>query len=181
MPAILFFTDPVRTPEPEAAAARLPRGAAVVFRAFGAPDALARARRLRALTGRLGLKLLIGADWKLAGAVRADGVHLPQSLGRNARRLKAAHPAWIVTVAAHGLAAARRGARGGADAVVVSTVFESASASAGRPMGALRLAMLVRAVGAPVYALGGVDDKSARRLLACGVAGIAAVSGLART
>jgi thiamine-phosphate pyrophosphorylase len=55
LPPLLFFTDPARTPDPEAAARRLPKGAAVVFRAFGAPDAEARARRLRALCRARGL------------------------------------------------------------------------------------------------------------------------------
>ena len=49
LPSLLFFTDPVRTPDPEAVARRLPRGAAVVFRAFGAADAEARGRRLAAV------------------------------------------------------------------------------------------------------------------------------------
>jgi len=181
LPAILFFTDPVRTPDPEAAAARLPPGSGVVLRAFGAADAPMRALRLRAVTRRRRLKLLIGADAALARATGADGVHLPQRLAGQAKRLKAAHPRWIVTVAAHGLTAARRGIAGGADAVVVSTAFASASPSAGRPLGPVRLAALARKVPGPVYALGGVNNKNARRLLASGVVGVAAVEGLART
>ncbi|MFI4950160.1 MAG: hypothetical protein ACHP7A_03885, partial [Caulobacterales bacterium] len=46
--------DPVRTPEPEALAERLPRGAAVVYRAFGAEDAEARGARLMAIARRRG-------------------------------------------------------------------------------------------------------------------------------
>jgi len=58
---------------------------------------------------------------------------------------------------------------------VVSTVFESRSASAGRPLGPVRLALLVRAVGGPVYGLGGIDNKKARRLIDAGLVGLAAV------
>jgi len=39
LPALLAFTDPVRTPDPAALATSLPRGAGLVFRAFGAADA----------------------------------------------------------------------------------------------------------------------------------------------
>jgi thiamine-phosphate pyrophosphorylase len=179
LPALLFFTDPARTPDIERLARRLPRGTAIVFRAFGAPDALERARRLKAIARENRLKLLIGADAALTAAVGADGVHLPQRAAHQARRLKSAHLRWIVTVAAHDLAAARR-ARG-ADAVVISAVFPSASASAGAPLGVLRLARMVRQAGRPGYALGGIRHENARRLLASGVAGIAAVDGLART
>ncbi|HEX5379266.1 MAG TPA: thiamine phosphate synthase [Phenylobacterium sp.] len=165
-----MFTDPARTPDVEALARRLPRGAALVYRAFGAPDAEATARRLRAIARRRGLKLLIGADAGLAARIGADGVHLPERLAHQAPRL--ARRGWLVTAAAHSVRAAR--ARG-VDAVVVSAVFPSASASAGRPLGPVKLASVVRAAGRPVYALGGVTDKTARRLLPTGVIGVAGV------
>lgn len=177
LPALLFFTDPVRTPDPEAIAARLPAGSAIVFRHFGAPDGEARARRLLAIARQRKLKLLIGADAALAAKVGAHGVHLPERQAHRARPLKRAHPGWIVTSAAHDLTAARRGA---ADAVVVSVAFPSKSPSAAgvRALGPVRLAALVRAAGRPAYALGGVDNKTARRLIDAGLIGLAAVDGL---
>ena len=156
-------------------AERLPRGAAIVYRAFGAADAPARRARLASIARRRGLILLIGADAGLAAALGADGVHLPERLAHRARRLKAAHPGWIVTAAAHSTRAARAALAAGVDAAVVSTVFESRSASAGRPLGPVRLALLVRAVGGPVYGLGGIDNKKARRLIDAGLVGLAAV------
>ena len=178
LPTLLFFTDPVRSPDPEAIAARLPKGAAVVFRTFGAPDAIERGARLKAIARRRGLILLIGQDAVLAARLGADGVHLPERLAWRARRLKAAHPRWIITAAAHSAVAARRALDAGADAAVVSTVFASRSASAGRPMGAVRLALLVRRVNGPVYGLGGIDNKKARLLKDTGLVGLAAVDGL---
>ena len=175
MPVLLFFTDPARTPDPEAIARRLPRGAAIVFRAFGAADAEARGARLAAIARARGLKLLIGADARLAARLGADGVHLPQRLAHRARRLKAAHPGWIVTAAAHSSLAARRALATGADAVVVSTALASASPSAGTPLGPVRLAILARHAGGPIYALGGITDKTARRLRDADLIGLAAV------
>lgn len=176
LPALLAFTDPARTPDPVALAAALPGGVGLVLRLFGAADAAAQARAVRrASPGRL---LLIGADARLAAQVGADGVHLPQRLTHRAAALKRAHPRWIVTAAAHDLASARRAAACGADAVVVSVVFPSRSASAGRAMGAVRFAALTRRVAAPVYALGGVNAHNVRRLLGSRAIGIAAVDGL---
>ncbi|WP_430422564.1 thiamine phosphate synthase [Phenylobacterium sp.] len=173
----MFFTDPVRTPDPEAIAARLPAGSAIVYRHFGAPDAEARARRLLAIAGLRKLQLLIGADATLAARIGAHGVHLPERHAYQARRLKQIRPGWIVTSAAHSFAAARRGE---ADAVVISVVFPSRSTSAAgsRALGPVRLAALVRAAGRPAYALGGVDNKKARRLIDAGLIGLAAVDGL---
>ncbi len=155
---------------------RLPRGSAVVYRAFGAADAELRARRLLVIARARGLKLLIGADAALALKIGAHGVHLPERLASQAARLK--RQGFLVTTAAHSLRAARRAFAFGADAVVVSATFPSASASAGPPMGPVRLAILVRAAGGPVYGLGGISDKTARRLLPTGVVGIAAVEAL---
>jgi len=172
---LLFVTDPGRTPDPAAIAKRLPRGAGIVFRAFGSPDALEQARRLAKIARRRGLVLLVGADERLAARTSAHGLHLPERLTRALPRLKAGRPRWIVTAAAHSPAAVRRAARLGADAVLLSTIFESRSPSAGQPMGPVRLAAIARSAPIPVYALGGVDMKNARRLGASGVVGIAAV------
>ena len=177
LPALLAFTDPGRTPDPAALAASLPRGAALVYRPFGAPDAAATSARLAACVRSRGGKLLIGADAVLAARVGADGVHLPEQAAGQARRLKRAHPGWIVTAAAHSPRAARRARAAGADAAVVSTAFASRSPSAGAPLGAARLARIARTTGIPVYALGGVNDRTAARLKDLPLAGLAAVDG----
>ena len=142
-----------------------------MLRAFGAPDADTQARTLKQIALARGLKLLIGQDAALAGRVGADGVHLPERLAHGAAALKRARPGWIVTTAAHSL----RAARADADAVVISAAFPSRSASAGAPLGPVRLAALVRQAGRPAYALGGVNNKTARRLLDAGLIGLAAV------
>lgn len=176
MPPLLFFTDPKRTPDPAAVARRLPRGTAIVYRHFGAPDAERQARALLAIARARGLKLLIGRDAALAARIGAHGAHLPEALAWRARALKRSRPGWIVTSAAHSLSAARRAS---GDAVVVSVAFPSRSASAGPALGPVRLATLARTCGRPVYALGGIDNKTARRLLDTGLVGLAAVDGLA--
>jgi thiamine-phosphate pyrophosphorylase len=178
LPNLLFFTDPERTPDPERVAERLPVGAAVVFRAFGAPDAAARGQRLREITRRRGLSLLVGADAALARAVEADGLHLPERLASTLPHLREIHSDWLITIAAHGLEAAQAGAVAGADALVVSPVFPSRSPSAGAPLGVEGLKRIVEAVETPVYALGGVRADTVARLLDTGIVGIAAVEAL---
>jgi thiamine-phosphate pyrophosphorylase len=175
LPPLLVFTDPHRTPDPEALAAALPPGAALVYRTFGDADALERARALRDITLRRGVLLLIGADDRLADACDADGVHLPERLIHRLPRILARRPGWHVTTAAHSLAAGRRGLRLGADAVVMSTVFPSLSPSAGEPMGAAVFARRVRRLGGPVYALGGVNAQTIAELRGSGAAGVAVV------
>ncbi|HEX5775565.1 MAG TPA: thiamine phosphate synthase [Caulobacteraceae bacterium] len=175
LPPLLSFTDPDRTPDVAAVAERLPRGAGIVLRTYGDDG---QAARIAAIARRRGLILLIGADERLAASVDANGLHLPERMAAAIPAVRARHPRWLITVAAHSPRAVRNAAKLGADAVVLSTVFESASPSAGKPLGPLRLAAIARTSSIPVYALGGVDMKNARRLRATGVVGIAAVEGV---
>lgn len=179
LPALLFFTDPARVPNPEAVAETLPRGAGIVFRAYGAPDAVERGLRLRAIAHGRGLLLLVGAHPALAEAIGADGLHMPERLAAEIPRLRAEHGRWLITAAAHDTDAVRAAERAGADAVVVSPVFASNSPSAGEPLGVEGLRTLVANTALPVYALGGVRARTVAALAYSGIAGIAAVEALA--
>jgi thiamine-phosphate pyrophosphorylase len=181
LPRLFFFTDPVRTPDALKVVRRLPRGAGVVYRAFGDPAAVDKGRQLVRAARRRGLLVLAGADPALAAAIGADGVHLPERMAARAGGVRRTRPRWIVTAAAHSAAAIVAARRSGADAVFVSPVFASASPSAGRPIGALRFAALVRDAGLPVFALGGVNARTARRLAPTRAAGLAAVEALIET
>lgn len=175
---MLFVTDPARTPEPWRIAARLPAGAGVVFRAFGAADALAAARRLAGVARERGLVLLVGADEGLAEAAGAHGLHLPErDLGRGPG-LRARHPGWILTGAAHSARALAAAAAAGLDAALLSPVFASSSPSAGAPLGVEGLARLAAGAELPVYALGGITAANAARLEGSGACGVAAVDGV---
>lgn len=175
LPPLLFFTDGERTPHPWETAARLPAGAGVVFRAFGADHAAETAQRLRAVTRDRGVRLLIGADAGLAEAVGADGVHLPERAAGEAAALRRTHPDWLMTAAIHRAWADFPGA--GLDALIASPVFPTASASARPVLGLQGLARVV-ALGLPTYALGGIDAGTAGRLTDSGVCGLAAVQAV---
>lgn len=179
LPRLLFVTDPARTPDPRTVAARLPAGAGVVYRAFGAADALDYAKALKVIAVERGLVLLVGADAALALACGADGVHLPQQAVAEARALRAAHPDWILTAAAHDLDATVAAQAAGCDAALVSAVFASNSPSAGAAMGSEAFSALVAVAPLPVYALGGVNIRTAPDLVGSGAQGFAMVEGLA--
>jgi thiamine-phosphate pyrophosphorylase len=179
LPSLLFFTDPARVADPEAVAMRLPSGSGVVFRAFGAPDAVEQGQRLRAITRARGLALLVGADIALAASLQADGVHLPERLRDEAGGLRRSWPDALITVAAHGRAAVEAASVSEIDGLVVSPVFASNSPSSGTPLGLDGLKTLVRATDKPVYALGGLRPDTVDGLEKTGIVGLAAVEALA--
>ncbi len=178
LPPLLFFTDPERTPDPLSIAARLPRGAGIVFRGFGRPDAEALAEDLARLTGGAGLILLIGQDPDLAERYGAQGVHLPERALGEGPALRARHPDWILTGAAHGAGGLGAARTAGLDAAILSPVFPSLSPSAGVALGVEVFARLTSAAGLPVYALGGVTAATAPALAGSGAVGLAAIEGV---
>lgn len=177
LPPLLFFTDPARTPRPWETVARLPAGAGVVFRHFGAADAVETGQRLRAATKAAGVRLLVGLDADLAERIEADGVHLPERALSAAYALSGRRPDWLLTGTAHSLKAVKE-ARD-LDALVLSPVFPAGGASAAKTaLGIASFKALAAAAPCPVYALGGISADNAETLIgsgACGIAGVDAV------
>jgi thiamine-phosphate pyrophosphorylase len=161
LPRAWFMTDPGRTPSPESIAERLPRGFGVIYRHFGAKDRQEIGRRLARACQRRRLVLLVSADPELARAIRADGVHWPEARLTGARRRSAV---WIETASAHSRLAIARSASLGVDAVILSAVFPSKSASAGRPIGPYAFRSMTVSATVPVYALGGITSENAGRI-----------------
>lgn len=171
LPPVILMTDMVRLPDPAAAVAGLPPGAAVIVRHRDAGARQALVHELRPLCRRSGLKLLVAADAVLAAT--ADGLHLPEAMAR--RRQRRPTPGWLVTAAAHSPAALVRAAAAGADAALLSPVFATRSHPDAEALGPLRFARMVRVAPLPVYALGGVTRATLPRLSASGAAGVAGI------
>lgn len=179
LPALVLVTDDLRQPEPQSAIQALPRKSLVILRA----RAPARRAELASLLVRLaherGLKWIIADDPALAARIGADGAHFPERKMSQAARWRVRRPNWLITCAAHSLHACQRAKCAGASAVLLSPIFPTDSHPGGSCLGSLR----VRSVGLgtllPVYALGGVDAQTARRLAGANLVGIAAIGGLA--
>ena len=172
-----MMTDSDRGPDPLAAIAALPRDSAVILRHYDARDRISLARSLAVLCRRRHVRLLIGGDPRLASAVGADGLHVPEWMARRGPGAWRCwqRPDWTVTAAAHSVAGLWRAATIGADAVSLSPVFPTASHPRAGPIGALRFAAWCRLSPLPVYALGGVSAKGIRRLATSGAAGFAGI------
>ncbi len=178
LPRLWLLTDPDRLADPVAAARGLPAGSGIIYRSFGRANAEREAKALVRLAKDRGLVLLIGADARLAARAGARGVHLPERLMALAPRLRARHPDWIFTAAAHNQRALASAKALKLDGAFVSAIFPSQSPSADAPMGPVRLARLVLGAGLPVMALGGITAKTSMGLLTTGIYGLAAIEGL---
>ena len=180
LPPLILMTDTARLPDPTAIMSLLPAGTAVILRGAQTPKHRELARRLALACRRRRLRLLIAGDARLAAAIGAGGVHLPEAMATRGPGpwSRLARPDWIVTAAAHGPSALWRALRAGADAALLSPVFPTESHPGAPPLGPLRFALWCRRSPLPVYALGGIEASTARRLTASGAAGFAGTGGI---
>lgn len=159
LPETWLFTDPRMGEALWSAIPRLPRGSGIVLRHYDAMDRKAIARRAARLARRYGHMLVVAGDARLARAVGAAGVHMPDG-GRPVRD--------VITAASHYRAGLVRARRAGASLVFLSPVFPTRSHPGARILGAVRFALIARGVGITVAALGGLTPKRYARMQALG-------------
>lgn len=178
LPAIVLMTDDARDADWVAAVSALPSGSAVIVRHRNGAARAALARCLRPVCRARRVALLIAADAALAERVGADGVHVPETQAAKLPGIRARNQRWLVTCSAHDAAAVRK-ARS-ADAIFVSPVFATASHPEQRALGMTRFAALA-GLGGAIYALGGIETKTIRRLAAHRIVGIGLIGGWIRS
>lgn len=162
LPSLWLLSDARNDAALEAALHRLPRGSGFIFRHYHLPPAARRARfaALAALARRRGHAVVLAGSMAQARRWGADGAYAaperlgPGGSGNGGLRLATAH-------SLRELAAARRTR---ADAVLLSPAFPTRSHPGGEALGPLRFRLLAGRAGLPVIALGGMDERGARRL-----------------
>jgi len=177
IPRLYLLTDQIRLPDPFLLLAHLPRNCAIVVRHKNPRERAALARRLIGPARRLGLKIIIAGDLRLALRCGADGVHLSERMaGRGRLRIQGQKPGFVCTAAAHDRRALWRARQAGADAALLSPVFPTNShPHAKTVLGVIRFAVLARHSPIPVIALGGVTAHNAGRLQLGPAFGLAAI------
>jgi len=165
IPCFFLFSDSMRLPDPGPYLARLPRGAAVVLRHQDPGQLEDLARRILPRARAFGLKVLIANDVRLALKCRADGVHLSEHHARRGPlRCSVQKPGFLITAAAHSVAALNCAARAGAMAIMVSPVYATKSHPTANTLGIIRFFALARISSMPVIALGGIEGFTLSRL-----------------
>jgi thiamine-phosphate pyrophosphorylase len=127
------------------------------------------ARSLAEAVRPLGAPLFINDRFDLALAIGAAGVHLPANGLQAKPARRAVGDRLLIGASTHSVSEARMAAAGGADYVAFGPVFATPSkATYGEPLGLERLVDVVTALPIPVFAVGGVDEKTARACVGLG-------------
>ena len=181
LPPLVLFTDEERQPEPFASVALLPPGSAVLFRHYRFPARKRLALALRTFCDTRALFFIVSNDVDLALEVAADGLHLPEyrlkGPNRDIHKWRQFGEGFL-TAAIHSPKALNNALRLEVDAAFLSPVFISASYPNKRPLGLMRFIKICNSTRLPIYALGGINDTSAKRLIGSGAVGIAAVGAI---
>jgi thiamine-phosphate pyrophosphorylase len=184
-PALVLVTDSARRPEGGARIDRIVREAVLggVNIVQLREKHLSRAQLVdlgRRVRGAIGGRALffVNGDIEAAIALRADGVHLPEdgTAIPDARARVGEH--MLISRAVHGVDAAVRAEREGADLLQLGTIFETASKPGVPPLGVEGMRAVCAAVQVPVIAIGGISAANAAAVLAAGAAGVAAIGAI---
>jgi len=156
----------------------------VLLREKDLPDRelLALAQRMRDITSRHKVRLLVSGRIDIALAVGADGVHigssnLPPSVARRLIGIER-----YMAVSTHSLKEAREAQDAGADFITFGPVYHTASKEKyGPPVGIDALKEVCREIKIPVFALGGLKPDNAVEALKAGAYGVAVISAVIGT
>lgn len=156
------------------AARRLPRGAAIILRHYATAEVERRLlfRRIRSITQRRGLVLLLAGDPAMARAWGAQGHHGRASASRG--------QGWLHSAPVHDRRELDLAVRAGADVVLLSPLFPTRSHPGAAALGPARFAALARLSPLPVIALGGIHPRHANLVRRLGAQGYAAIDGLVK-
>ncbi len=134
--------------------------------------------KVRAVTARLGVPLIINNRADIALAVDADGVHVGQNdlPAEAARRIVG--PDKIIGVSAGNLSEALAAVRNGADYLGVGAMFATATKPDAGIVSFIELRRIREAVSLPVVVIGGINKKTAPLFRGTGANGLAVVSAI---
>lgn len=145
---------------------------------MGTQEFLKEAVKMRELTRKYHVPLMINDNIEIASACDADGVHVGQSDVEAGKARRLIGPDKILGVTAKTVEQAVLAEKNGADYLGVGAVFGSKTKKDAVPMTIERLGEIAGAVSIPIVAIGGISGDNILKLRGSGIAGAAVVSGI---
>ena len=136
------------------------------------------ANKVKQITDKYDIPLIINDRIDIALSVGAAGVHIGQSDIPVLAARKAAGQNMLLGVSAISTAEAVRAWQDGADYLGAGAMFPTKTKSDAKPVSIEELAAIRRAVPIPVVAIGGINRENAASLMKLGIDGVAVVSAI---
>jgi thiamine-phosphate pyrophosphorylase len=139
---------------------------------------LALASRVREVTSRQGIPLVINDNLGVALAIDADGLHIGQDDGDQAKTRKALEQDKFLGVSVHCAEEAIEAEKNGADYIGIGAVFPTGSKDDVSVLPLETVKAICASVRIPTIAIGGINADNAHLLSGTGIAGIAVISAI---
>jgi thiamine-phosphate pyrophosphorylase len=141
-------------------------------------ELLTLAKKLRKASLKHSVKLIINDRLDIAILVKADGVHSPEK-GIQAKDVKRFNKNLIAGKSTHSVKSAIEAEIKGYDCIIAGPVFRTASKiQYGKPLGMPLLKEICGSVKIPVFAVGGINPKRAKKCIDAGAYGVAVISAI---
>ena len=136
------------------------------------------ALKVKEITTKYNVPLIINDRVDVALAIDADGVHVGQSDMPCDVTRKLVGPNKIVGVSAATIDEAKKAEKDGADYIGTGAVFPTATKDDAASVTKEELSEIVKAINIPVVAIGGINLSNASELTNTGIAGLSVVSAI---
>lgn len=144
-------------------------------------DFVTEAVKVKKVTDKYGIPLIINDRIDVAAAVDAGGVHLGQKDEDIKMARKLLGPGKIIGLSAHNVFEAVNAQKSGADYIGAGAVFGSSTKTDAGPLACETLKNICNAVTVPVVAIGGITRHNICKLSGSGISGVAVISGILGT
>lgn len=163
---LYILSDPIRSPDIHALSLFCSKNNFLIIRNYGHEINFKNLKNKSQIYASINLKSAIFH--------KISGIHIPNkkicSFRKNNKNK-------LITTSAHNYREIIKAINFGANKIIISTIFESESKSAKKPMGILKLAQITRAFPKQDFiALGGINKNNVRRLRNIKIKGVAGVS-----
>lgn len=176
IPYFYVMTCQDRLADPRPLLKNLPSGTAIILRHTDPLQLKKLAVSILPKAHRLGLKVLIANDMRLALKYGADGVHLSEKNVRHGPlRTFFTKPGFILSAATHSKRAIWWAKKANVNVVFISPVFSTKSHLNAKPLGVIRTLRLAKNHPLKNIVLGGITPLSCRRLKHKSIYGLAAI------
>lgn len=125
-----------------------------------------------------GARLLVNGAVQVALDAKADGVQLPHGGVAPGAARRILGPSALIGCSVHGVEEAQTAVVGGADFLLLGTIFETSSKPGRRAAGVELIRAVTAVVDVPVVAIGGIDHANAPLAMRAGAYGIAVRSAI---
>ena len=139
---------------------------------------IAKALKLKELTKKYNVPLIINDNIAVAKAVDADGVHIGQKDMDYIEARKLLGDDKIIGMTAPSVELAKKAEKLGADYIGAGAVFNTSTKKDTKPLELSTLKEICSSISIPVVAIGGIDHSNVRKLKGTDIDGVAVISAL---